>query len=336
MIPKSGRRFSEKIMLKQQAKAKYRTNLKSFRFSEPTRAVSSRVRVVCRQNGNQLRSADADINMPVADSDRNRGEAHRRIARMAAGGEIEFIAMPRANNVTLLAEPQAGTFLVRRDHFLDVVEDLALTDRPAGVRANVLIGKHLTASAKDADLELVDSEDSVIAIGDVSQFANFHFLHPNLRLKFSPRRSRFGSLLLDPRRSMKPDRHVEHVEIRGANHAARGHDRFGCGHRTGRKRRHIVSAPFHLGGIDFDRGGQHLLQGLVRNGIRRAALERLARARAEVSDGYRLGHFCRALDRAFGGSSLCWCRHCRLRRLPARGRPAPVSPWRACLWGLPS
>jgi hypothetical protein len=33
MIPKSGSRFSEKIMLKQQAKAKWRFNLKSFRFS---------------------------------------------------------------------------------------------------------------------------------------------------------------------------------------------------------------------------------------------------------------------------------------------------------------
>jgi hypothetical protein len=33
MIPKSGCGFSEKIMLKQQAKAKYRVDLKSFRFS---------------------------------------------------------------------------------------------------------------------------------------------------------------------------------------------------------------------------------------------------------------------------------------------------------------
>jgi hypothetical protein len=33
MIPKSGYRFSEKVMLKQQAKAKQRINLKSFRFS---------------------------------------------------------------------------------------------------------------------------------------------------------------------------------------------------------------------------------------------------------------------------------------------------------------
>jgi hypothetical protein len=42
MIPKSGYRFSEKIMLKQQAKAKRRINLKSFRFSRraPRRLLS--------------------------------------------------------------------------------------------------------------------------------------------------------------------------------------------------------------------------------------------------------------------------------------------------------
>jgi hypothetical protein len=33
MIPKSGYRFSEKIMLKQDTKAKWRFNLVSFRFS---------------------------------------------------------------------------------------------------------------------------------------------------------------------------------------------------------------------------------------------------------------------------------------------------------------
>jgi DNA-binding winged helix-turn-helix (wHTH) protein len=42
MIPKSGYRFSEKIMLKQQAKAKQRTNLKSFRFTAPPRESTPR------------------------------------------------------------------------------------------------------------------------------------------------------------------------------------------------------------------------------------------------------------------------------------------------------
>ena len=80
---------------------------------------------------------------------------------MAAGGEIEFIAVQRANDVALLAEPQAGAFLVRRDHFLDLVENLALTDRPTGMRAQVLVGEHLAAGAKDADLELLDRKSVV-------------------------------------------------------------------------------------------------------------------------------------------------------------------------------
>jgi hypothetical protein len=42
MIPKSGYRFSEKIMLKQQAKAKQRIDLKSFRFGVRDDAVASR------------------------------------------------------------------------------------------------------------------------------------------------------------------------------------------------------------------------------------------------------------------------------------------------------
>jgi heme-degrading monooxygenase HmoA len=41
MIPKSGYRFSEKIMLQQQAKAKYRINVKSFRFSVSQSAAAS-------------------------------------------------------------------------------------------------------------------------------------------------------------------------------------------------------------------------------------------------------------------------------------------------------
>jgi len=40
MIPKSGYRFSEKIMLKQKAKAKCRINLNSFRFSAPMYAAA--------------------------------------------------------------------------------------------------------------------------------------------------------------------------------------------------------------------------------------------------------------------------------------------------------
>jgi hypothetical protein len=46
MIPKSGYRFLEKIMLKQQAKAKQRIDLKSFRFSADCAMSESSPKVV--------------------------------------------------------------------------------------------------------------------------------------------------------------------------------------------------------------------------------------------------------------------------------------------------
>src|SRR5262249_5816946 len=119
----------------------------------------------------QAQSADADIDVSVTDGDRDRGEPHRRIAGMAAGGQIEFVTMPRANDVALLAKAQPGAFVVGRDHFLDLVETLALTHRAAGVGTDVFIGKHFRAGAKDADFEFIDGEDPIIAIGDIGQFA---------------------------------------------------------------------------------------------------------------------------------------------------------------------
>ena len=91
------------------------------------------------------------------------------------------------------------------------------------MRADVLIGEHLAAGAEDADFELIQGKDPVIAIGDIGQFADRDFVHrlaPSLPLS------------LDSRRAMKPDRHVEHVEVGGANHAAGGDYRFGRRHRT--------------------------------------------------------------------------------------------------------
>jgi hypothetical protein len=48
------------------------------------------------------------------------------------------------------------------------------------------------------------------------------------------------------------------------------------------KRRHIVPAPLHLGGINLHRRRQHILQRLVRDRIGLAALERVARGGAEI------------------------------------------------------
>src|SRR6516165_2096290 len=108
---------------------------------------------------------------------------------MAAGGQIEFIAMPWANDMALLAKPQAGAFLVRRDHFFDLVENLALTDWTAGVGANVFVSQNFAAGAKDADLELVDCKYPIVAVGDVGQFANLHLLHPRSPFQVIPFKS---------------------------------------------------------------------------------------------------------------------------------------------------
>jgi hypothetical protein len=54
MIPKSGYRFSEKIMLKQQAKAKWRFNLIPFRFSYTSRKPAEKKRVPARLGLNGL------------------------------------------------------------------------------------------------------------------------------------------------------------------------------------------------------------------------------------------------------------------------------------------
>jgi hypothetical protein len=96
---------------------------------------------------------------------------------MTAGREIEFIAVPRADDVALLAEAQAGAFLIGRDDFLDLIENLALADRATSMRSDVLIGQHFAAGAEDADFEVFKGKDSIIPIGNIGQLANRDLVH---------------------------------------------------------------------------------------------------------------------------------------------------------------
>jgi nicotinate-nucleotide--dimethylbenzimidazole phosphoribosyltransferase len=61
MIRKSARRFSEKIMLKQEAKAKWRFNLKSFRFSGCTESIDIATNMADFTSFSALRSACLDL-----------------------------------------------------------------------------------------------------------------------------------------------------------------------------------------------------------------------------------------------------------------------------------
>src|SRR3984957_12818136 len=117
------------------------------------------------------------VNLPVAHGDFYRRQPHRGVAGVAAGGEVEFVAVPRADDVALLAKAQPRALLVGRDDFLDLMEDLALANRAAGVRADVFVGQHLAAGAEDADFELFHGKDPIVAIGDVSQLGYRDFVH---------------------------------------------------------------------------------------------------------------------------------------------------------------
>src|SRR5579862_3768899 len=82
---------------------------------------------------------ELDKDLAVADLDLDRLQPYGGVARVAAGLEIELVAMPRANDVAPAGEARAEALHLGRQQLLDAVEDLALADRAAGMRARVLV-----------------------------------------------------------------------------------------------------------------------------------------------------------------------------------------------------
>ncbi len=80
---------------------------------------------------------------------------------MTAGLQIEFVAVPRTDNIPLLAEAQARALFVGGDQLFDLIENLALTDRAAGMRAHILIRHHPIAEAEDANFQSIEREDAI-------------------------------------------------------------------------------------------------------------------------------------------------------------------------------
>src|SRR5262245_20685886 len=85
-------------------------------------------------------AAGLEIDGVVPHGQLDRGEAHRRIAGMLAGLEVELVAVPRADDMALRAEAQPPAGLVGRDHLLDPIEDLSLAHRAAVVGTDVAVG----------------------------------------------------------------------------------------------------------------------------------------------------------------------------------------------------
>src|SRR5262249_57455139 len=85
---------------------------------------------------------DADINAVVAHLNLDRPQAIFRVAAVAAGLDVEFPAMPRADDVTFFGETQPAAPLIRRELFLDPRDHLALTDHAALLRPILLLSHH--------------------------------------------------------------------------------------------------------------------------------------------------------------------------------------------------
>src|SRR4051812_35185587 len=100
---------------------------------------------------------------------------------MAAGLDVELPAVPGADNVALLREPQPLAGLVGRQFLLDARNHLALTNRAAVVRAMVLVGEQLVALPEDAEFEAVDLQHAVVAFRELAEFA-----HHDLAHRFTP------------------------------------------------------------------------------------------------------------------------------------------------------
>jgi hypothetical protein len=106
---------------------------------------------------------------------------------MATGFEIELVTVPWANDVSLFAKSQAGAFLVGGDELLDLIENLALAHRAAGMRADVLVGNHFVPLAKDANFYGIEGINPVLAVRQFAQFGNREFVvftHVLCRHKF--------------------------------------------------------------------------------------------------------------------------------------------------------
>ena len=129
----------------------------------------------------------ADKDLTVADRDLNRRQPHRRIAWMTAGLQIEFIAVPRADDVPLLAETQPRALFVGGNQLFDLIENLALADRAAGVRAHILIGHHPIAETENTHFHRIERKDAIIAFGEVCELGDRDFVHPRPFVHACPR-----------------------------------------------------------------------------------------------------------------------------------------------------
>src|ERR1700680_3080902 len=124
---------------------------------------------------------DHDEHFATGDTHIQRSQAELRIALMAAGPDIEFVAVPRADDVGLrLREHEAAALAIGGDVLLDPRQGFALAYRAAHVGADVPIGGELPLDVKHADFDAIDLDHFAAGVRKGCNRSEFNFTHDDL------------------------------------------------------------------------------------------------------------------------------------------------------------
>src|SRR5262249_9904977 len=120
---------------------------------------------------------DAHVDAIVAHLHVDRPQAIFGVTAVAAGFDVEFPAVPGADDVALLGETQGAAGLVRRKLLLDARNHLALTDRTAIVRTMILVRHKAVAFPENSKLERIDPQHAVAALRKLAELAHHDLVH---------------------------------------------------------------------------------------------------------------------------------------------------------------
>src|SRR5262249_36540609 len=123
------------------------------------------------------RARQGHVDAVVVHAHINGAQAVFGVAAVAAGFDVEFPAVPGADDVLLLGEAQAAAGLVRRQIFLDARDHLALADRAAVMGTIIFVREQPVALPENSELEALDPQHPVAAVGKVGQRADHNLAH---------------------------------------------------------------------------------------------------------------------------------------------------------------
>src|SRR5579875_322258 len=143
-----------------------------FSIIEAIRSRSARVKSSsCRL------ASDADIDPARVFFHGHAQQSRRGLAGMHPGFDVVFVAMPGTNDVQpVLVERESSACPVFVDHLGDPRDDLPLADRPAFMRAAILVGVELALKPEDADGHSSHVDDQASAFRHFVARSDKHFL----------------------------------------------------------------------------------------------------------------------------------------------------------------